>query len=362
MSRCIDRFIRRIRKVNDEAFPRESQATQEGDLVSPFNVMRRPNQMPGNRNRGSQIRAYLLVVCAALLWASAGTASKYLFNRGTNPYVLVQCRVTFSALLVLAYLLLCKPRLLTIKVRDLWYFVPLGALGFAGVQVTYLVAISKIKVALAILLQYLTPFFVAIYSYLFLKERMDRWKVISLFLAFTGCFFAAEAYRVSFLSLNIHGVIAGLLSAVFFSFYSLLGERVMHGYNPWSVLFYAFVFAALLLNIVLSPTNLISWGPGLRPWFLVLYIASFGTAVPFGFYFMGIEHLRTTRASIVATLEPISAGFLSFIVVGEILTPWQIFGGLLVIISIIIIQSRREVDLEAPVYKKRSSSTKRRDS
>ncbi|HUT70684.1 MAG TPA: EamA family transporter [Desulfatiglandales bacterium] len=306
-----------------------------------------------NKDKPSQIKPYLLVICAAVLWASAGTASKYLFNRGINPYVLVQSRVTFSALLVLAYLLVFKTGLLKIKVRDLWYFIPLGALGFAGVQVTYLVAISKIKVAIAILLQYLTPFFVAVYSYLFLKERMDRWKVISLFLAFTGCFFAVEAYRASFLSLNLQGVIAGLLSAVFFSFYSLLGERVMHRYSPWSVLFYAFVFAALILNIVLHPKNLISWGTELRLWFLVLYIASCGTVLPFGFYFMGIEHLRTTRASIVATLEPISAGLLSFIFVHEFLTPWQIFGGLLVIISIIIIQSRREVDLEAPVYKKK---------
>ena len=73
----------------------------------------------------------------------------------------MQSRLTVSALLVLAYLLLFRNGLLKIKVRDLWYFVPLGAFGFAGVQVTYLVAISKIKVTIAILLQYLTPFFAA---------------------------------------------------------------------------------------------------------------------------------------------------------------------------------------------------------
>jgi drug/metabolite transporter (DMT)-like permease len=68
---------------------------------------------------------------------------------------------------------------------------------------------------------------------------------------------------------------------------------------------------------------------------------------------MGIEHLRSTRAAIVATLEPISAGFLSFIFLGEFLTQWQIVGGLLVIAAIVIIQSRREIDLEAPVYRKK---------
>ena len=63
--------------------------------------------------------------------------------------------------------------------------------------------------------------------------------------------------------------------------------------------------------------------------------------------------MKETAAFFVATLEPISAGFLSFIFLGELLTLWQIFGGLLVIAAIVIIQSRKEIDLEAPIYKKR---------
>jgi len=300
-----------------------------------------------------QLIPYLLIIGAAILWASAGTTSKYLFNAGMSPYILAQYRVSFSSLLIFGYLLLFSRRTLKINLRDLWYLIVLGALGMVGVQVTYLFAISKIKVAIAILLQYLTPFFVAAYSWLFLRERMDRWKVLSILLAFAGCALVVEVYKVSFFSLNIEGVIAGLLSAVFFSFYSLLGERVMRRYNPWTVLFYALVFAAVLLNISMPIENVILWKADLRWCLSVVYIIVCGTVIPFGLYNMGIEHLRSTRASIVATLEPISAGFLSYIFLGELLTGWQIFGGLLVIAAIGIIQSRREIDLEAPIYKKK---------
>ena len=309
--------------------------------------------MSKNKREPSQIKPYLLIMGAAVLWASSGTASKYLFNMGMHPYTLAQYRVTFSALLILGYLFFFKINSLKISVKDLWYFIVLGALGMGGVQVTYLFAISKIKVAMAILLQYLAPFFVAIYSYLFFKERMDRWKVLSILLAFVGCFLVVEVYSVSFFSLDRQGVIAGLFSAGFFSFYSLLGERLMRKYSPWTVLFYAFVFAALLFNIILPPKNLLLWGTEFRWWITVAYIISFGTVIPFGFFFMGIEHLRATRATIVATLEPISAGILSFIILGEVLSPWQIFGGFLVITAIIIIQSRREIDPEAPVFMKK---------
>jgi len=128
----------------------------------------------------------------------------------------------------------------------------------------------------------------------------------------------------------------------------------MRKYNPRTVLLYAFAFAALLFNSILPPKNLLLWETEFRTFITVVYIISFGTAIPFGFYFMGIEHLRATRATIVATLEPISAGSLSFILLGEALTPWQIFGGFLVITAIIIIQSRRDIDPEAPVFMKKN--------
>jgi drug/metabolite transporter (DMT)-like permease len=312
--------------------------------------------MRRGKDEPNRLIPYLLIMGAAVLWASGGTTSKYLFNAGMSPYTLVQFRVSFSSFLIFWYLLFFKFDSLKINIRDLWYLIPLGAVGMSGMQVTYLFAISKIKVAMAILLEYLAPFFVALYSWLFLRERMDRWKVLSIMLAFAGCFLVVGAYNVSFFSLNIEGIIAGVLAAVFFSFYSLLGERTMVRYSPWTTLFYALVFASVLLNIALPARNLITWKADLRWSLSVVYVIVCGTILPFGLYYMGIEHLRSTRASIVATLEPISAGILSFIFLGELLTPWQIFGGLLVITAIIMIQSHREIDLEAPIYKKRAHS------
>jgi len=309
--------------------------------------------MAQNNKENSQIKPYVFIMLAAVLWASAGTTSKYLFNTGMSPYTLAQYRVSFSSLIIFFYLLFFSRDTLRINVRDLPYLIVLGAGGMGAVQVTYLVAISKIKVAMAILLQYLAPFFVAAYSWLFLQESMNRWKVLSMLLAFAGCFLVLEAYTVSFFSMNIEGVAAGLLSAGFFSFYSLLGERTMGSYSPWTVLFYALLFSSVLFNVFLPIQDIMLWKAELRWCLSVLYIIVCGTVLPFGLYYMGIEHLRSTRASIVATLEPISAGFLSFIFLGEILTPWQIFGGFLVIVAIGVIQSRREIDLKAPVYKRK---------
>jgi drug/metabolite transporter (DMT)-like permease len=63
---------------------------------------------------------------------------------------------------------------------------------------------------------------------------------------------------------------------------------------------------------------------------------------------MGINYIRSTRASITATLEPISAGFIAYLFLGETLEPFQVLGGILVITAIVVLQSQSEKDELTP--------------
>jgi drug/metabolite transporter (DMT)-like permease len=80
----------------------------------------------------------------------------------------------------------------------------------------------------------------------------------------------------------------------------------------------------------------------------ILYIGVMGTLIPFGLYLEGINLIRSTRASITATLEPITAGIISYFFLNEIMEIPQIAGGIIVIISIILLQLNQEQDDKAP--------------
>ena len=73
-----------------------------------------------------------------------------------------------------------------------------------------------------------------------------------------------------------------------------------------------------------------------------LYIAIFSTLIPFGLYFKGIERVRATRASITATWEPVVAGITAYFVLGEVLFPLQVLGGIGVIAAVVLLQMARE--------------------
>ena len=198
-------------------------------------------------------RGYLFVILAAVLWGVSGSAAKFLFNSGVSPFQLVQLRLTIATIGLLIWLGIRNPSLLKISRRDIWYFTLFGTAGMGACQFTYLYAISKIHVAAAILLQYLAPSFIALHAVLIARDRLSFPTVLALAGATAGCYFVVGAYNLELLSMNLAGVVSGILSAVAFAWYSIHGEYGMRRYNPWTVLFYAIMFAALVWNLLHPP-------------------------------------------------------------------------------------------------------------
>ena len=293
-------------------------------------------------------RGYAYVILAALLWGVSGSSAKFLFNSGVTPYQVVQLRLTLAAVILLGCLAIRNPALLRIARRDIWYFALFGTVGMGACQFTYLFAISKIKVAAAILLQYLAPSFIAVHAVVFARDRLSASTVLALVGATVGCYLVVGAYDLQLLSLNLVGVLSGILSAVTFAWYSIHGEYGMRRYNPWTVLFYALLFAALVWNILHPPLEAFFHRYSAVEWGWVLYIGILGTLLPFGLYLEGVNLIRSTRASITAILEPITAGVVSYVFLKETMAPLQIAGGLLVIGSIVLLQLKQEKDEKAP--------------
>jgi drug/metabolite transporter (DMT)-like permease len=266
--------------------------------------------------RVSTIKGYLCVVVAAVMWASSGTAGKALFEGGVSPFEVTQIRVTFgSALLALVLAVLARDAF-SIRRRDVGYFFVLGSVAMALVQGSYFYTISKIQVAAAILLEYLAPILVAVFSMCFWKERLTLVKLIALLFALSGCYLVVGGYNLQLLQMNRLGIAGGLISAISFAAYTLIGERGMHRYPPWTILFYALAFAALTWHIIYPPFHYLTVRFSAVQWIGLLYITVVGTVLPFGLFFMGVNHIRATRASITATLEPYLLGSSPFL-------PWE---------------------------------------
>lgn len=281
---------------------------------------------------------YLFVVLAAILFGISGTAAKFLFNAGVTAFQLIQMRTTLAFVVLLIWLIFRRPDLLKTSVKKLPYFFCLGVLGIGSAQFFYLLAISKIDVAAAILLHYTGPVFVALYTVLVQKEKLGRYSYLAIIGTLLGCFLVVGAYNLGLFTLNRVGIVAGILAAVAFAVYSLLSAHGMQTESPWTVLNYGMLFAALMWNTLHPPLEAFFHSYSAIQWGWILFIGIFGTITPFGLYFEGIKRIQPTHASITATLEPISAGVFAALFLGEVMSPLQILGGLIVIGSITLLQ------------------------
>lgn len=285
---------------------------------------------------------YLYVVGAAILWASSGSASKFLFNAGLSPNELVQMRVTMASLALFLWIGAFSRDLLKISLKDLPYVMLLGTFGMAALQYLYLFAISKINVASAILLQYQAPVLIIIFSAFVLKERISRVTIAAILLSTAGCYLVVGGYNLELFSMNRLGTFAALLAACSFAFYSRYGEYGMERYNPITITFYSMVVACLIWNIVEKPFSSFQMEYTPVQWLWILFIAIPGTVVPYTLYFKGINLIRSARAGITATLEPIAAGFIAYLFLGESMDPFQISGAFLVVMAVMILQLSKE--------------------
>jgi len=292
--------------------------------------------------RGGQIRGYVYILIGSTLWGVSSVVAKSLFNIGLPPAELVLIRLTLATLTLLLVLLLFDRRRLLISLKDLFYFLILGFVGVGGMQFPYYYAISKIHVGPAVLLQYIQPVWVAVYASLFQKEPLSKGKTASLVLAVLGIYFLVGGYKFDLLRLNKIGIASGLTASLFFTFYALYGEKGLKKYDAWTLILYGFGFGAVFYWILISPMKVITSGYSLKVWIAFIYIAIFSTLIPFGLYFKGIERIRATRASITATWEPVVAGLAAYLVLGEVLYPLQVLGGIGVIAAVVLLQVTKE--------------------
>ncbi|HXO59762.1 MAG TPA: hypothetical protein VN834_08170, partial [Candidatus Acidoferrum sp.] len=146
---------------------------------------------------------------------------KALFRLGYSPLVLAQMRIWWAFVGLLVSLLLIRPALLRVSRRELPALAIFGGVGLAGVQLSYYLTIARINIAVALLVEYLGLVAVAAF------ERYHRQQAVgarvwgALATVLVGAFFAVGAYQPSLFSVNLPGVMLGLVSAAFFAFYLL---------------------------------------------------------------------------------------------------------------------------------------------
>jgi len=188
-------------------------------------------------------------------------------------------------------------------------------------------------------LLYLAPAIVGVGGALFLNERLTSRNVISIILAFTGCVFVVGLVG-DVKDVTTKGVVAGLLSAVTYASFTLIGKPLMGRFPMDMTLFFHLAFGSVgLLAVALV------WNGGIHaslPAILVItfFNGVFNTLLPVASYSFGMRRMRAASASTIATVEPVLAILLAWVLLGESLGVLQVAGAGLVILAVVLLARR----------------------
>ena len=172
-------------------------------------------------------RNELLLILSALMFASNGISSKLLLDGHISAWRLAQVRAIGAASILAIYLWRRAPHTFRATKQEIRRLAALGAFGIAAVNGMYFLAISRMHVSIALLIEFTAPVWIVLYLRFVKRKFVPNQMWVALALALTGLAFVAQVWDG--LTLDGIGVIAAFASAIAVAIYfvlNLIFERV----------------------------------------------------------------------------------------------------------------------------------------
>lgn len=259
-----------------------------------------------------------LVLMAGILWGMIGLFVRKLNEYGLSSMDIVGVRAVVTAAILFVSLFVFDRDLLKIKLRDLWCFLGTGILSIVFFNFCYFSAIDRISLAVAAILLYTAPAFVLIMSAFLFKEVITKKKILCILFVIIGCGLAGGIANES-LNISLSGILYGLGAGVGYALYSIFSRfAIDKGYKSLTITFYTFLIATIVtlpfahIKLIFASCTNDSSG--------TIYVVLFGivtTVLPYILYTFGLKDMDNSKASLIASIEPITATVLGIVVFSE---------------------------------------------
>ena len=289
----------------------------------------------------------LFTVIAGIAWGLSGTSGQYLMAHGISALVLTNIRLIVAGLLLvlLSYIKSKEQFLAFLKDKSSLFSLLLFSLfGLFLNQLAYLTAIHETNAGTATVLQYVCP--VGILAYTCIKDKVAPTiaEIISMILAIGGTFLIATHGQLDQLSMTPAGLFWGLFSALTYALYIILPIKLI---QKWGSILVIGVGMTISGFVAVPFTGII----GARiPMSFDIFLAFagiilIGTLFAYTAFLKGASMVGPVKSSLLASIEPISAVFFAFMIMGDVFYPVDFLGMAMILLAVTII-SLKDLMLE----------------
>lgn len=287
----------------------------------------------------------LLVVISSAAFATSGALAKGLLASGWTPAAAVTWRVAIGAVL------LAVPAALAMRgrwqlLRGSWRTVLLfGIIAVAGCQLAYFLAVERLEVAIALLLEYCAVILVVGWLWIRHGQRPQPLTIIGTAIAVAGLVLILDVFGA--VQVDPTGVMWGLLAAVGLATYYLVSADDRHGLPPIALAAGGLIVGtvALLIAGLFGLVNM-EWTYGTVelagvqvPWWLdVVLLGAVAAALAYLTGVAGTRRLGPKLASFVGLSEVMFAVLWAWWLLAELPRPIQLGGGALILLGVAVVR------------------------
>lgn len=262
----------------------------------------------------------LLVLCSIASVQLGASIAKTLFDR-IDPAALTLLRLAFAAVVIL---LVARPRIRSWNAAA-WRSIVLLGLALASMNLLFYLALPRIPIAVAVTLELIGPLVLALVQ----SRRLVDFAWVGL----AGIGVSVLGAQSIGGALDPLGALLALGAGGCWAAYILASASVGRHVPGVGGLAGALVIAtaAVLPFGLLGAIGAVAADPGvLLPAFAVALLSS---AIAYGLEMLALRRVATRVFGILMALEPASAAIFGFLIVGELLTGWDLLALALVIVA-----------------------------
>ncbi|MEM2098567.1 MAG: DMT family transporter [Candidatus Bathyarchaeia archaeon] len=256
-----------------------------------------------------------------------------------SPLSFNAIRFGLASLILLSFLWL-RERSLSVKRKDLCYFVMLGLIGNTAYQLFFINGIAFTTATNSSLIIATTPIFIVLFSVVLHIEKITGRIVQGVILSFTGIvmIILGSGKQLSFTEQSWIGDLLTIANPICWSSYTVLSKPLLKEYSPLKLTAITMAMGTAPLLIISAPAlALQNWvGVSVTSWLSLVFSAVFAISIGYVVWYTGVSHIGTSRTALYENLVTVFAVASAWVLLSETMTNIQIVGAIFVFISLYI--------------------------
>ena len=275
-------------------------------------------------------RWFLYVALATLMFSTSAVFVRW--AEPLSPYVITWGRLAVATLTAGALALLSRQPV-RLGRRDIPRFLLFGGIAAAHF-LCYIASLSYTTIAHALTLAYTAPIFVTLFSAIFLKEPIARWKYVGIGVTVAGIAILA-GFEPRMDQRMLIGDALALGAGLAYGFYSIAGRSQRDRYPLFTYAIATYGAAVLWMTPAALPALTAGWG--WRQAVSVLLLGVFPLGLGHTLYNAALRRKHATYVNIVASQEVTGGILLGWLILGEAPTWNSAIGAAVALVGIALV-------------------------